>query len=152
MKEIESTNQGISLFIHNDMKYHTVYQQYGNNPELRDFIQIDKELYDVSMFYEYLYAEDCDYKGHRHDMIYLKYHILLDDIYIKITGKNEIKTSNPTIIFGSLLGTDYMYIYDNRTGTYTIEPNIEARIDITNRPVKIKYTRVDKKIHIDIIL
>ena len=152
MKEIESVNQCISLFIHNDMKYHTVYQQYGNNPELRDFIRIDKDLYDLPMFYEYLYAEDTDFKGHQHDIIYLKYHILLDDIFIKVTDRNRIKTSNPTIIFGNLLGTDYIYIYDNHTGTYSIEPNIETRIDITNRPVKIKYSRVDKKIHIDIII
>lgn len=152
MKEIESVNQCISLFIHNDMKYHTVYQQYGNNPKLIDLVQIDKELYNIDMFYEYLYAEDCEYKQHPHDMIYLKYHILLNDIFIKVADRNRIKTSNPTIIFGNLLGTDYMYIYDNHTDTYNIEPNIEARIDITNKPVKMKYSRVDKELHIDIII
>ena len=152
MKQIESVNQCVSLFVHNDMKNHTVYQQYGNNPELRDFIQIDKDLYNLNIFDEFLYAEDCDYRGHPHDMIYLKYHISWDDCIIKITGKNSVKSHRPTIIFGNYLGTDYMYTYDNYTGTYSLEPNIESRINILNRPVKINGKKVQDEYHINIIL
>ena len=140
MKEIECVNQGISLFTHDDAMYHTVYQQYGNNPKLVELVRIDSELHKIEMFYELLYPTD------------INYNILLGDCIISVKEKKDIKTYYPVIIFGSLLGKDYMYIYDKNSDRYNTEPNIETRVDITNKPVKMQYKRVNNKLHINIIV
>lgn len=152
MKNIECVNQGISLFTHDDAMYHTVYQQYGNNPKLVELVRIDSELHKIEMFYELLYPTDINYNPHQHDMVYVKYSILLGDCIISVKEKKDIKTYYPVIIFGSLLGKDYMYIYDKNSDRYSTEPNIETRVDITNKPVKMQYKQVNNKLHINIIV